>query len=126
MPDRPHNHEICKKIADALAALRAGKFTPTLTKHIVGDLEELELESATDLPQLLIELVEEIQNTGPIGCYAGTRPPQRSYEPEIRNLELWAYAWHSQRYQRPMYLKFALKNQCYIYVDCHTDNPRQE
>jgi hypothetical protein len=72
---------------------------------------------------LLIILLEEIQNAGPIQCYAGTRPPQRSYEPEILRLELWAYSWHSPRFRKRMYLKFALKNQCYIYVDCHADRP---
>ena len=126
MPPRPHHHEICKKIADALAAIKAGRISLVLTKHLVWDLEGLELESATELSQLLIELLDEIQHAGPIQCYAGSRPPQRSYEPEIRDLELWAYAWHSQRLQRPMYLKFAIKNQCYVYVDCHTDNPPME
>lgn len=125
MPPRPSNREICKKISDALEALRAGRISLALDKHLVGDLAELEVESA-DLPQLLIQLVEEIQTAGPIECYAGARPPQRSYETEIRNHELWAYSWHSERLQRPMYLKFVLTNQCYVYVDCHADSPGEE
>lgn len=77
------------------------------------------------IPALLIELLKEIEHEGPLKCYAGTRPPQRSYEPEILKLELWAYSWHSQRYSKQMYLKFALKKQCYIYVDCHEDRPQE-
>jgi len=71
MHPRPSNHEICKKIADALTALRDGKFTQVVTKHIYGDLADLELDSAEQqLPGLLIELLEEIQTIGPIECYA--------------------------------------------------------
>lgn len=124
MHPRPSNHEICKKIADALTALRDGKFTQVVTKHIYGDLADLELDSAEQqLPGLLIELLEEIQTIGPIECYAGGKPPQRSHEPELAGLELWAYRWHSERLGRQMYLKFAMRKEWYIYVDCHRDNP---
>ena len=122
---RPSNREICNKIADALAALRAGKFQQVVSKHVYGDLADLEIENAeTELPGLLIELLEEIQTTGPIECYAGGKPPQRSYAPELAGLELWAYHWHSRRLGRAMYLKFALRKEWYIYVDCHRDNPQ--
>lgn len=123
MGPRPSPHEICKKVADALEALKGGRFTPALTKHLVGDLESLELDSADDLPDLLMEFLKEIQTANPIHCYAGTKPPQRSYEEEIRNLELWAYSWHSARLGKQMYLKFAFRNQHYFYVDCHDDRP---
>ena len=79
---RPSNREICGKVADALAALRAGQFQFGPTKHISGDLDDLGVDTA-DLLEVLVELLEEVQNAGPIQCYAGTRPPQRSYEPEI-------------------------------------------
>ena len=123
-PPRPSTREMCKKIADALAALRSGKFTQVVTKHIYGDLADLELDSASDLPGLLIELLEEIQTIGPVECYRGGKPPQRSYEPELNGLELWPYSWQSERLGRAMYLKFAMKKEWYIYVDCHRDRPR--
>ena len=120
---RPSNKEICKKLADGLVALKCGRFQFGPTKHISGDLADMQLDAASDIPDLLRELLEEIQHEGPTKCYAGTRPPQRSYEPEILNLELWAYSWHSPRLSKRMYLKFALKNECYIHVDCHEDRP---
>ena len=127
---RPSDREIWKKIADASEALKLGRFQIGPTKHLAGDLAELQLQATRDLPHLLASLLKEIQDAGPTECYAGTRPPQRSYEPEINRLELWAYAWHSQRFQKRMYLKFALKNQgtnqCYIHVDCHEDRPEQK
>lgn len=126
MSPRPSNREICGKIASALDALKAERFQFGPSKHISGDLAELEIDASGDLPALLIELLGEIQNQGPIECYAGTRPPQRSYEAEIYKLELWAYAWHSLRFGKRMYVKFALKDQCYIYVDCHGDRPPEK
>jgi hypothetical protein len=127
MQIRPSPHEICKKITDALAALRAGKFQQVVSKHLYGDLADLEIDDAeAELPGLLIELFEEIRTIGPIDCYAGTKPPQRSHEPELADLELWAYCWHSERLGRRMYLKFALKKGYYIYVDCHRDNPPKD
>jgi hypothetical protein len=126
MLPRPTNRELCNKVAEALDAIKAGRFTIGVTKHLSGDLAKLELESGADLPKLLLELLGEIQNVGPIECYAGTRPPQRSYEPEIQNLELWAYCWYSERLGREMYLKFALKKQMYIYVDCHASRSPEE
>jgi len=120
---RPSNHEICKKIADALAALRGGKFQQVVTKHIYGDLADLELDSADELPGLLVKLLEEIKTIGPVKCYAGGHPPHRSYEPELKGLELWPYCWHSESLNRGMYLKFAMKKEWYVYVDCHRGNP---
>src|SRR5215467_10481337 len=103
---RPSERELWKKINDALAALRAGRWDPGLTKHIVNDLAGLDLDSSHDLPALLIQLLEEIKTAGPSICYKGTRPPQKSYEPEIENLDLWAFAWQSGRFGKRMYLKF--------------------
>lgn len=120
---RPSHKELCGKVADALKALNCGRFLLGPLKHLSGDLEELQLAEAAELPQVLVELLNEIQREGPATCYRGGRPPQRSYEEEIRGLELWAYSWHSQRFQKHMYLKFALKKECYIHVDCHGDRP---
>ena len=106
-----------------MVALRHGRFMIAVTKHLTGDLDGLALETERELPALLIGLLEEIEAANPLNCYAGMRPPQRSYEPEIRGQELWAYSWESERCGKPMYLKFALKQGRYLYVDCHEDSP---
>jgi len=121
MFSRPTPKEIINKVSEALLAIKAGRFQTPLTKHLSGDLDELQLDDAAALPALLSDFLEEIKNAGPNDCYAGTRPPQRSYEPELQKLELFAYAWHSPSFRKRMYLKFGLKNQCYIHVDCHED-----
>jgi hypothetical protein len=125
MPPRPTDKEAYGKVVLALDALRARRWQIGLTKHYSADLEGLGLEASDELPDLLIELFEEIKVAGPAECYAGGRPPQRSYEREIQELELWAYHWQSKRLQKRMYLKFAMKkNSIYIYVDCHEDRPQ--
>ncbi len=48
MGTRPSPHEICKKVADALDAFKGGRFTFAVVKHLSGDLETLELDSADD------------------------------------------------------------------------------
>ena len=42
-----------------------------------------------------------------IADYVGSRPPMRSYEPNIANCELFAFSWLSRKLQQEMYLKFA-------------------
>ena len=124
--NRPSKHEICKKIKDALESLTARRIMFGTNKHLPDDMDGLEMESEADLPPLLIKLLNEINEAGPLECYAGTRPPLRSYEPEIHRLELWAYSWQSKQCGKKMYLKFALKKEWYVYVDCHPDRPRRD
>lgn len=129
MPARPSNKEICKKVADALAAIEAGRRFIALTKHLVGDLAELELEDEAALWELIPRLLKEIRKADPVRCYAGSRPPQRSYESEIKGEDLWAFRWPSVTLGREMYLKFALKNTkagwVFAHVDCHEDRPKK-
>ncbi len=88
MLQRPSNHEICKKVRDALEALKADRFMFGPTKHLSGDMDELELESEADLTPLLIELLEEISDAGQIECYAGS-PPLNA--PTTRKLARWNF-----------------------------------
>ena len=94
-----------------------------MTKHLVADLEDLPVADEDALIELLAELLRELVAADPSACYAGGRPPQRSYETEIKSLELWAFAWPSNHLGKRTYLKFALKADVFIYIDCHEDNP---
>ena len=121
MQQRPSAKELFQKVNSALAAVRAGRYQFPLTKYLVDDLDSLEVADEEALIELVIRLLEEILSLGPQNCYAGGRPPQRSYEPEIREKELWAFAWPSHLLKRRMYLKFVLKKDVYLHVDCHED-----
>jgi hypothetical protein len=131
MVKRPTPAEIYGKVNNAIQALKAGRRDFGTRKHWASDSADLGLNSASDLWNLLPVLLEEIRLARPENCYAGTRPPQRSYEDDdaISDEELWAFAWNSQRLARRMYLKFVLtKNRRgewhYFHLDCHTDAPK--
>ena len=119
MPPRPSNKEIFNKVRDGLAAVCAEQRRFASPKHFAADLDALELTSANDYWQLIEKLLGEILTAGPVACYAGGRPPKRSYEAGIKNAELWAYAWDSPSLGKRMYLKFVLENEWYLHVDCH-------
>ena len=61
-----------------------------------------------DLKNILSYVLEEI---GPKD-YSGSRPPQRSYKPEIEGFELFAFTWESNNFGCETYLKFSLKQDC--------------
>ena len=76
---------------------------------------DLETGDSEEVWPLILELLEEIE----IDDYAGSHPPQRSYEPNIADCELFAFSWMSKKLQKEMYLKFALKDADFYYVSLH-------
>ena len=76
---------------------------------------ELDIGDTEEVWPLIIELLEEIE----IDDYTGSRPPMRSYEPNIANCELFAFSWLSRKLQQEMYLKFAVKEGDFYYVSLH-------
>ena len=113
--NRPSINELSKKIKAAKAALIAQNgFYANLNKA-VGELYELEIESPNQIWKLILELLDEISPKN----YAGGRPPQRSYENAIKNQELFAFCWDSQKLGKKMYIKFALKENRYYYLSLH-------
>lgn len=113
---RPTKREIDKKISAAKKALgeKRGYFAPISAK-LIGEFIELNIGDAEEVWPLIIELLEEIA----IDDYIGSRPPMRSYEPNIANCELFAFFWVSKKLQQEMYLKFAIKDGDFYYVSLH-------
>ncbi|MCX5915241.1 MAG: hypothetical protein NTX30_00975, partial [Deltaproteobacteria bacterium] len=70
-----------------------------------------------ELNPLLIDLLNEIRP----GHYAGTYPPQRSYEEEIFRSELFAFRWESKRLGCMTYLKFTLRENRLWLISIHQD-----
>lgn len=112
---RPSHREIDKRIEEAKACLKEKKGLFANPAKAVGELCNLEINDSAEIWQLIKELLEEI---GPED-YAGTRPPQKSYEKSIANRELFAFSWRSLRMGKTMYIKFALKEGLYYYVSLH-------
>ena len=117
MSKRPSDKEKINKIRDAIQAVETGCCTMPLSKHIAADLDELEIEDEDDYWQVIKTALNEIFQIGPVNAYAGRHPPEKSYD--LGDAELWAYRWKSQHFGREMYIKFVIKNQRYLHVDCH-------
>jgi hypothetical protein len=128
MPRRPQGKEIWKKVADACAAIAAGRRQIGLSEHLSADLEEMRLENEKFLWELLPVLLREIQASDPVACYRGDHPPLKSNAQSILGEELWEYAWPSCHCGCDRYLKFAMKKNSrgewvYIHARLHVDRP---
>lgn len=113
--DRPSDGELDRKIKAAKAALMAQPGLFANLNKAVGELNALDLELPNQIWELIIELLEEILPKD----YAGTRPPQKSYEKTILGKELFAFYWDSKKLGHKMYIKFALKDNRYYYLSLH-------
>lgn len=129
MSNRPSSKETIKKVRDALDAVKEGRRLRVLSKHFSGDMAALQIDSDEEMWQILPELLGEVLHCGPVECYSGGRPPKRSYDEEMKGMELWSYIWDSTRLGKTMWIKFALKADKqgkwhYYHVDVHENRPR--
>jgi hypothetical protein len=113
--NRPSDGEIDKKLKAAKEALKTcGGLFANINKA-VGELYALDIESPHQIWALIMELLEEISPKD----YAGTRPPQKSYEKPLTGKELFAFCWNSKKLGQKMYIKFVLTNNKYYYISLH-------
>ncbi len=119
---RPSHKELYGKIREAKKAVSEGRILIVEQEAVAADALELEYLIETELLGVLQELLEE---TSP-GHYAGTRPPQRSYEREIEGLELFAFVVESMRFKCRVYFKFALAEGFFWLVSLHQDRSNKE
>ena len=120
MGKRPSAREIDKRLAEAQAVLQKQDLIFAHPVKAVGEINDLGLGDSSELRPLILNLLEEIF----LVDYAGSHPPQRSYEPSIADCELWAFSWNSASLGKKMYLKFALKNSRFYLVSIHRDRPQ--
>lgn len=124
--ERPSKREIIKKVSDAIKAINDEKKGISNSKHLVSDQNDLGIEDTKDLWPLLVVLLEEIKDIGPFDCYAGGKPPHKSYEAEVEGKELWAYSWESESMNKKMYIKFCFVKGHYFYMGCHESKIKGE
>jgi hypothetical protein len=101
---RPTYSELNQKIKQARESVSKDEvmlFRPFLLAADAFDLGY----NFSEILNLLGELLEEINPKD----YAGQYPPQRSYEDEIFQSELFPFAWMSKRLGCRVYMKVALK-----------------
>ncbi len=120
--ERPSNKELFSKLRDAKAAARKGHVFVINQEVIAEDAIELGYHIGHELLDVLSELLEETA----LAHYVGSRPPQRSYKEEIKDLELFAFVVDSRRFNCRVYLKFAVSEGFFWLVSLHQDRPMKE
>jgi len=118
---RPSPREISRKIKQAREAVSAGRISSINPASIAADALELSLD-VEEIPDVLIELLGEITP----GEYVGQSPPQRSYEDEIPQYELFPFKWESKRLGCTVYLKFAFREDWLYLVSLHEHRKETE
>jgi len=119
---RPSHKELYNKIREARKAVASESVLLIEQDAIAQDAIDLEYDIGDDLFDVLSELLDE---TSP-KHYAGTRPPQRSYEREIEGLELFAFVVESSRFKCRIYYKFTLAEGAFWLLSLHQDRPLKE
>jgi hypothetical protein len=111
---RPSHKELERKIREAKSLAANGSIGVVEPDSIAADALELGylLES---LPDVVSEILHEVKAEN----YAGNRPPQRSYERDIIDCELFAFSWESKRFGCEIYLKFTIKDRTLWLVSLH-------
>ena len=106
----------------ARQAIREGRVALLNQLSLAADAIEMGFSIEFELKAVLIELLDE---TAP-AHYAGSKPPQRSYEQDIQGLELFAFTVESSRFKCRVYFKFALEEEMFWLVSLHPDRPKKE
>jgi len=120
--ERPSHKELYNKLREARMAVSKGLISLLNQDIIAADAIELEYSIETELIPILQELLDY---TTP-GHYAGSRPPQKSYEREIEGLDLFAFVTDCRWLKCRVYYKFALVEGRLWLVSLHQDRPIKE
>lgn len=117
----PTHRALTGKIRQALKAVQAGNIAFLKPDSIAADLLKLGC-AVNEMPEILTALLKQVTPDH----YTGTRPPQRSYEEDLRGFELYAFKIESKRFGCVIYFKFALKEDFLWVVSIHEDRPDRE
>lgn len=119
---RPSHKELYKKILEARKAVANGLINLINQDAIVCDAMELGYLIEPDLIGVLTSLLNEITPNN----YAGKRPPEKSYERKIEDLDLFAFRVESRWFNCTVYLKFALYDNELWIVSLHQNREKRE
>jgi hypothetical protein len=119
MIKRPTKKELFNKIREAKEAVLDGRIEIVDPISLAADAIELGYDITTELQVILDKLLNDISSDH----YTGSRPPQKSYEAVIQNLELFAFVVESVMLENKVYLKFALSGGAVWLVSLHKNRP---
>lgn len=111
---RPSHKELKGKIEQAKEALSKDHIFFIKKEAIVAELLNFDI-LIDEFSPILLNLLNEIAP----GDYTGHRPPQPSYEDEIKDFELFVFEWKSEKLNREICLKFTIKDDLLWLVNFH-------
>ncbi len=114
--DRPSHKEINRKIKQAKEAVLENRVSFIDATSIASDTLELGY-MISEISDILVDLLAELTPE----AYVGQSPPQRSYEEEILQCELFPFKWVSKRLGCTVYMKFAFRDEQLWLVSLHED-----
>ena len=115
---RPTYHELDKKLVEARQAVAENRIRTLSPGVLAADAIELNY-LMEELNHVLGGILEEASPEN----YAGTHPPQRSYEDKIKDRELFAFQLNSHYFDKAVYLKFVLIDGYVWIVSLHDSRP---
>jgi hypothetical protein len=108
---RPSHAETLGKILKARQKVAADDWLAADLAKLLPEFHDLDCWTLDEQTEALGTALGEV---GP-EHYAGSRPPQKSYERICKGAELFAFAWESAHFGRRMYLKICfVKDTVYI------------
>jgi hypothetical protein len=116
---RPSHKELNKKLNEARALSEKQRVSIVEPLCFAADAIELGYD-IEDIFATVSELLDEILPDH----YAGSRPPQRSYEDCIAGSDLFAFEWHSEILSAKVYCKFAIRTNTLWLVSLHASRKK--
>ncbi len=118
---RPSKRELYNKIKQGQNFVSQENILLIDPDVIAEDSIELGYQIAK-LQIVLGQLLDEVK----IEHYVGAHPPRKSYEPKIKDCELFEFKWQCKRLGYDVYLKYCLKGETFYLVSLHKDKPRNQ
>jgi hypothetical protein len=116
---RPSKKELFNKIKQGKEIVDQGSILPIDPDVIAEDAIELGYQ-VSNLKGIMSQLFDEIK----IEHYVGAHPPRKSYEPIIKDCELFEFKWKCRIFGCDTYLKYCLKGETFYLVSLHKDRPQ--
>lgn len=118
MNPRPSHKELSKKLRQAIELVTEGRVSILEPNAILADSLELGYSFKLEF----YPIIQELLSLATPEKYAGARPPQQSYEAEIKGADLYAFVVESSQLNGiNVYFKFALYNDALVVVSLHED-----
>ena len=92
---RPSHRELRKKLGIARGFAFDSKWAPASPLKLLPDLHALQLFTAAEAAQGILDALSEISPED----YIGRRPPEKAYEKRVYGREMFAFCWDSRRFR---------------------------